>query len=949
MRVIWTYNEMVIIKKIFLHKGIKSKVRRPAMKSMLMFLIAVTAVLFIACSSGREQESAVIGLKADDPETEELEASLIGDIEVDSDKINQLLSQLSNVDFKLPQRTIKKPSYSMPSSYLDDKLTFKTLNYERWEGQHIAVVGKDDVYLYEDIIAQGSSDFSGLESKRLTKIPKGTIIPLQKKYTSDKSEYSDMYTFNGLDNYWFKTSCQGKQGIVFGAYLAGLDRWGEYTDADDVVRMGYYYTKPEKETVFYDHVGNRLLGKDIKTCLVRDKLAFEKVTRNEYHLDIDNPDDLIALYKRLSNDETSTIFITTDILMHCLHLLFDRLLEYVEQERFLPILASLIDDYLGELESLKQSTKASHKVMLKSIECMRYYFQVAEALVKVGMRAKQLKEEEEPKPWEDEKKPDIDIDGINAFYPGMVKKELDLIYGAKGFAFSPIFNYKEDYSQFKPRGHYTRSVELEAYFRAMMWFGRIHMYIDSSLFPLPTVPPGSTAKTRFDRSKEHVSYILVLTKITKQNEALFKKWVSLFAPINYVVGESDDLNFYDLEAVLDKVDLKNLGAWLEDESNRERFIKEAGPVLRGSMIQGNTDVLTGPDDTGEGPAPPVGFRLFGQRFTIDSYIHNQLCGARVDTRNMVKGLDIMAVFGNRAAITLLKDDFDHVINFKEQYMEMKTLIQGFDETSWRKTFYNGYLKLVQEITTFQKGRGFYFTQSDMWDNKALIASHASWAELRHDTILYVKQSYAERAGGGMDEPVYDIDPIPEPVNYVEPNLGLFYWLQVLLQDSMDIMGSSGFMDDNFKTKFNEFNNIVNVFTEIAEQEVKDKPISGEQNEFIRDVPAKLARIVLPPSATFGGYGEENLFRMALVADVHTDALAGLVLEVATGIPYRVYVALNDGHGGKRIAIGYTYSYYEFHQSMTNRLNDDEWKQVVYTKTETLDKYLPQWAQGIVCQ
>jgi hypothetical protein len=919
------------------------------MKYFLSFIITMAAVLFFTCSSDQEQRSSSLGLMADDPETEKLEASLIGDVEIDSEKIEDLLSQLSSVDFKLPQRSIKKPTYNISASYLDDELVFKSLDYTAWQGKHIAVVGKDNVYLYEDIIAKGSTDFSGLDGKRITEIPKGTIVPLEKKYTSTKSEYNDMYTFNSMDNYWFSTTYQGKKGMIFGAYLAGLDRWGEYTDTGDVVRTGYYYTKPEKEITFYDHVGNRLLGHAIKNCLVQDKLAFEKVKQNEYHLSIDNPDDLIALYKNLANDETSTIFITSDILMHSLHLLFDRMLEYVEQERFLPILASVIDDYLKELKALKQNTSASHKVMMKSIERMQYYFQVAEGLVKVGMLAKQIKAKEEPKPWEDEKKPNIDIDAINASYPEIVKKELGLIYGAKGFDFSPIFNYKEDYSQFKPRGHYTQSVELEAYFRAMMWFGRIHMYIDASNVPLPAVPPGSTAKTRFDRSKEHVPYALILTKISKQNENLFKKWLSLFAPINYVVGESDDLSFFDLEVVLDKTDLADLAAWLDNESNIEQFIKEAAPILRGAMIQGNTDVVSGPGDSGEGPAPPVGFRLFGQRFTIDSFIHNQLSGARVSIRNMVKGLDIMAVFGNRAALALLKDDFDNVANFKEQYMEMRTLIQGFDEISWRKTFYNGYLKLVQEITTFQKGRGFYFTQSDMWDNKALIASHASWAELRHDTILYVKQSYAERAGGGMDEPVFDIDPIPEPVNYVEPNLGFFYWLQVLLLDSMDIMGESGFMDDNFRTKFSDFNNIVNVLTEIVEKEVQDEPISREQNEFIRSVPGKLARIVLPPKATFGGYGDVDKFKMALVADVHTDALDGVVLEVATGIPYRVYVALNDGHGGKRIAIGYTYSYYEFHQPMSDRLNDDQWKEVVYTKTDTLDRYLPQWAKDIVCQ
>ena len=33
--------------------------------------------------------------------------------------------------------------------------------------------------------------------------------------------------------------------------------------------------------------------------------------------------------------------------------------------------------------------------------------------------------------------------------------------------------YKEDYGQYKPRGHYTRSEDLQRYFQAMMWYGRI--------------------------------------------------------------------------------------------------------------------------------------------------------------------------------------------------------------------------------------------------------------------------------------------------------------------------------------------------------------------------------------------------------------------------------------------------------------------------------------------
>jgi len=37
----------------------------------------------------------------------------------------------------------------------------------------------------------------------------------------------------------------------------------------------------------------------------------------------------------------------------------------------------------------------------------------------------------------------------------------------------PLFRYAEDFSQYVPRGHYTRSETLKKYFVGMMWFGRM--------------------------------------------------------------------------------------------------------------------------------------------------------------------------------------------------------------------------------------------------------------------------------------------------------------------------------------------------------------------------------------------------------------------------------------------------------------------------------------------
>jgi hypothetical protein len=134
----------------------------------------------------------------------------------------------------------------------------------------------------------------------------------------------------------------------------------------------------------------------------------------------------------------------------------------------------------------------------------------------------------------------------------------------------------------------------------------------------------------------------------------------------------------------------------------------------------------------------------------------------------------------------------------------------------------------------------------------------------------------------------------------------------------------------------------------VEKEVVDAPISNEENEYIVKIPELLARIIRP-SGDVNPDGGEDKFRMAMIADVHTDADARAVLEVATGKPLMMYVALNDGHGGKRIAIGFTYSYYEFAHPMSDRLTDEKWKAFIYgnPSKQELEAKRPEWLRGLM--
>lgn len=112
----------------------------------------------------------------------------------------------------------------IPDNY---KIAFQSLDYAKWKGKNIAVVGKDGVYLYTNLIQSGKYSVEAMEKNKITQIPKGTILDILKQYDAGNGNY-DVFEFHDQRNYWYLTSFQGKSGIVFGSYLAGIDYFGKF-------------------------------------------------------------------------------------------------------------------------------------------------------------------------------------------------------------------------------------------------------------------------------------------------------------------------------------------------------------------------------------------------------------------------------------------------------------------------------------------------------------------------------------------------------------------------------------------------------------------------------------------------------------------------------------------------------------------------------------------------
>ncbi len=846
----------------------------------------------------------------------------------------------SFLDLKVDTRPFHTDAHR---KYLSDPMKFSPIPDQGVPEGSTAVVGSKVCMFYPNASVASSDDLANLPPG--IPVPFATILPITGEKIEDAhSDHGGMFSFQDNWNWFYPTKFQGKEGLVFGADLYGL------ADSNQDNRISaLLYQTGGRFSAFYPILGYRPLSASITSRLERDKLAFQSVLPSEYHLWSDRPDDMISLYlnHRASDYSTdwnrkSPVFVTTDLAAHAQHLMFDRLLQYLEEQYFLPRLKALCAGFVEKLKAQESQADVYRETSDKAV----LYFQVAQALLDL---APDLVEGQDQEGRTTQTYQGKDESTVLASYPDAVRAEIAHIDAANGFNQSTVFTFKdgtamqEDYSQYKPRGHYTKNGALSAYFRAMMWFGRIHFLIaQGGAAPLPSGSEKSSGAAALTLAMEPIA--LLITDTVRNNPDLYASWSALFDPITALIGLSDDLSFEDVLPLWKDQGVKDFGAWAASKENLLRFMKLANDKLRPPAISGSS-VFWGPS-TGPDRKPPMGWRLFGQRFTYDSAIHQQVSPPRLMSRDMVRGLDIMKVFGSRTADALLqRSDYPRMQGLADTLGVLQKTFDSFDQSFWQKTYYNSVLYEVKAQAQFEPGAGFYFTETPAWGTKAMLAAHGTWSELRHDTILYVKQSYAERAGDGDYEPTFRTLPIPDPVHYLEPDVPFWQGSVLAVQNLMKTLDSFKLLDEESAAGLGRLQGVLLNALDIATAEAQDKPLSAQDIAWIPTIPAELARVVLLHAGSGGQMDPEQL-KMAVIADVYTNAELRQVLETAVGIPCRIYVALNDGQGGKRIAVGYSFSYYEFGHPMSDRMTDEQWKAIAYDPSAKLDDYQPFWTKGI---
>ncbi|HII00472.1 TPA: DUF3160 domain-containing protein [Methanosarcinaceae archaeon] len=682
-----------------------------------------------------------------------------------------------------------------------------------------------------------------------------------------------------------------------------------------------------------------------------DAQALEKLKTNGFVV-IENPynsgeEDITGMYSILEK-EGVPIFITTDSLLHLYHIQFDETLRLIEEKEFYGLLWEIDRNLLNASVAEYNNASSSEKVK-EAARRNAAYFAVALSLLQP--KPEQVRQADEPFSFEyDESLFPAGAEERYSFeVPGFVKEEVEaemaLIEGHAGFATSPIFLYQEDYSQYVPRGHYARSEMLKNYFRAFMWHGRMSMLLKGEL--IRAEDPEKEARI------QTIQASLIASQLENEPE-LLEKWDRIYAVTAFYVGFSDDLGPYEYMEAMDSV----FGSG-EKEFNetavgelKARLAEYQGPQIYGGT--GNCVLFPpySPEQADECLEDTRGFRFMGQRFIPDSYMFSNLVGAYTGEytgerkepftlvilkdgkkiRGFPRGLDVMALLGSERAVYWLDELEDsNYENYSFRHGELESEFSDFDAAAWNRNLYWSWLYSLQPLLK-SHGDGYpTFMQTEAWQDKELTTSLASWNELRHDTILYAKQSYIMRSTAAPPRPE-EKKPV---VGYVEPVPEFYARLLALTRMTNQGLDEMGVLDSASRHRLTNLESVLERLLKISEKELENEELTESDYEFIKTFGDQLEGVIAEV--------DDKAKKTTVVADVHTEPNTGVVLEEGVGYVNMIVVAYKLPDGRIIIGAGPVFSHYEFKQPMDDRLTDEKWREMLEEKPPEK----PEWTSTYI--
>ncbi|MEZ4435089.1 MAG: DUF3160 domain-containing protein [bacterium] len=600
--------------------------------------------------------------------------------------------------------------------------------------------------------------------------------------------------------------------------------------------------------------------------------------------------------------EDIPVYITADSLLFAVHRAYDKLLEIIEGRALAPDLDALLEAMRDRL-----AAGAADAFSPLARDHADVYLTVALSLLQ-----------------------DRRLPPIAGGDPALVTRLLDGVAAADGLEAVTLFGATRliDFSQFIPRGHYVFTAGegsgdpiLPHYFQAMMWLGRIDLRL------IQSTPDGDRV---FHRDQLEAALVL-RALIDDPARARFDR---IDDAIGAFVGEHDYMRLAELDALM-----TDLGA-PDPTEHAAALARHDDAAIAAAIDAGGygaqriaSHAMVNGLQSGTLPLDRA-FALLGQRYVIDSHVFSNVVFDRHRSqpeRFMPDPLDAaFAALGNDDALPLLRDELDRY-GYAPALAAMRHLADAHPETYWSQSLYTLWLDALRALSPGDEvidpaAHGLpAVAATEAWGRRLLNTQMASWAELRHDTILYAKQSYA--SGGGCDYPDAYVDPYPA---FYE-RLGAF---ATLGRDRVAALEFGRPRDADFVLAwFDELAAVAATLGEMAHNQRTGLPHSPEHIAFINEAVVEDDDVCGPPILR-GWYarlfvGESATERDPTIADVHTQpydetgATVGRVLHAGTG-DARLMIVTVETCMGPRAYAGPVSSYHEVITEGFDRLTDERW-------------------------